>query len=141
MFYSVFYFSIFSSSIYAFQTIINGKYKLPLLNFLDMDIPTMTITLSQDTDSVATPKLCKDCVYFEPTIFKQEYDLGRHEAKCTKFQELDMVNGYLENVNVVESRKSRKYCGKEGKYFKKKKRPVMRYNYDDEDEERKKILS
>lgn len=141
MFYFVSYFSIFFSSIYAFQTIINGKYKLPLLNFLDMDIPTMTITLSQDTDSVATPKLCKDCVYFNPSIFKQEYNLERHQAKCTKFHELDMVNGYLENINVVESRKSRRYCGKEGKYFKKKEIPTMRYNYDDDDEEKKKIPS
>ena len=121
----------------GFQSMINEKCKIPLLDFLDLEIPTMTITIAKEENS-APPKLCKDCVHYRKNIFAERYDMGSHSASCVKFREVNLVSGITENMNVMDARKSEKYCGKRGKHFEKRARKVMRNNagHDDEDDDK-----
>jgi hypothetical protein len=120
---------------FGFQSMINEKCKIPLLNFLDLEIPTMTITISKDEKSHEPPKICKQCTHYRPAIFKEQYDVGNHAASCSKFREMNLVNGDYEFINVLEARKSPKYCGKEGKYFEHRVNRMVQVNgYDDDDD-------
>lgn len=119
----------------SFQSMVNRKCKIPILNFLDLEIPTMTITISKEEKPKHPPKLCKHCIHYKPTLFKGEYEIGSHAATCAKFREMNLASGEYEYVNVMEARRSSKYCGQEGKHFESRVYRNPHYSYDDEENE------
>ena len=126
----------------SFQSMVNRKCKIPILNFLDLEIPTMTITIAKEEKPNKPPKLCKHCIHYKPKLFKGEYEIGSHVATCSKFREMNLASGDYEYVNVMEARRSSKYCGEEGKHFESRAYKNVHYSYnDDEDDENKKRKS
>ena len=62
-------------------------------------------------------KLCKNCIHYEPILFKGEYEIGEYYAKCNKYIKLNMDIKEFELFFAIDARKSGNCCGPDGKDF------------------------
>lgn len=137
MFFFIFIFLCYFNEIEAFQTLLFKKCKIPLFKIFDLEMPTMTITLSSEKKD-DRPKLCKYCVHYRPAVIGEQFDFTSQKGRCSKFREMSLITGEYDFMNVVDARKSFKHCGKHGRHYEEQPSDVVNsFEYDDNDEEEK----
>lgn len=74
-------------------------------------------TIQRQACATMSPRLCKNCIYFEPVLFKGDTYFGEHLGKCTKFTQTNPITGETDYMLAMEARRSFKYCGKWGLFY------------------------
>ena len=69
--------------------------------------------------------LCKNCIYYIPFTTHREHI---HLSQCSKFGEMNIINGEIEYHYAYECRNNENCCGYNGKYYEERKYPHITNN-------------